>query len=136
MIAQPRGERLRRAIREEVDRAVLLQIDNDRGVDATCAEGEIVNADDPGGRPGRRLAGRQDAEEGSATHRHASLAVSRAPASPPRAKAITRSSSRKRMVVRAEGAASSGTRSVKICRGGAEKLPDLQHSTYGCATPG
>ena len=49
MIAQPRGERLRRAIREEVDRAVLLQIDNDRGVDATCAEGEIVNADDRSG---------------------------------------------------------------------------------------
>jgi hypothetical protein len=48
MIAQPRGDDLGRAFRQEFDRPTLFKIHQDRAIDPALAEGKIIDAQDPG----------------------------------------------------------------------------------------
>ena len=62
MVAQPCGDGLGRALRQEIDRPMLFEIHQDRAIDPALAEGKIIDAQDPGrGLGGRRRCGGESA---------------------------------------------------------------------------
>ena len=73
MRLQPRRNRLRVAVGEQVDGAIAFQIDNDRAVALALAPGPIVDADDARCRHHRQGSRPDQALQGVAADRHGQL---------------------------------------------------------------
>ncbi len=79
MGTEPRGERLRLAVRQDIDGAMLLQVDNQGAVTLPFAEGKIVDPDDLRRWWGRQGGAALQSPERGGTGRHPQLADPQCP---------------------------------------------------------
>jgi hypothetical protein len=67
---QPRRHRLCGALGQQIDRPLLLEIDQDRAIDPALTEGKIIDAEHPRRWLGRDRGPAQNPEDRIATERH------------------------------------------------------------------